>query len=388
MDEKIIVFDNFEFSYTNKPIIVNDVVQIASKFRLYEKFGPMLLTDDIYKELKKLPTLIYVDNVDDSNPDKHIYINVKTSKTSAPIKQAFPAELFKAVKVPKQYDVINWICDVNPVVSFPPSWVFFKTELTTISMYLIKILYNYPQLLREANRLMNHIYEQHDYQDILVYYKKIIRLNKLQSTSLYTKFNGRTARYEFVQICKNLNNFWTDEDAKALYALNNQQRSFVSQNIQFISNSDRVKLYNNPKLALINMKQNKETFLQEAERFDEMLLQIHKNRIKNDKRFIEELNQDVIDELELMIFDVCTIKKLNSVLFTFIDKNNSKVFHLAPFEYEFYASCKTQIIDNDYIVNREENIHTKYRITDYRDLQAMKYQINNNHDRFMKNGGL
>ena len=382
-----IVFDNFEFMYTNKPITESDVVQIASKFRLYEKFGAMLITDDIYRELKKLPTLVYVDNVDDSSPDKQVFINVKTSKTAKVIKQAFPAQLFKPVKVPKIFDIISWLCDGNISIHFPSSWVFFKNELTTISTYLLRIFYNYPRLLREADRLLNDMFIQHSYQDILIYYKTVIQKHKLRSNMLYTTFNGKTPRVEFIDICTNFDKWWTEADAKGLYVLNNQKRTFERDGIKFLSNKDRVDFFKNPKLAVLNAKQNKESFEQEVQRFDEMLLTIHKNKIKNDKRFIEEVNQDIIDELQLTLFNTCTLKKLNSILYTFIDKNNNKVFHIAPFEYQFFVSYKNQIIENDYIVKRDENVHTKYAVSSYQDLQSIKYQLNSNYDRFMKMGG-
>ena len=39
MDGPQIEFDNFEFLYTNKPIVEKDFVQVAAKLRVYEKHG-------------------------------------------------------------------------------------------------------------------------------------------------------------------------------------------------------------------------------------------------------------------------------------------------------------------------------------------------------------
>jgi hypothetical protein len=37
-------------------------------------------------------------------------------KPTTPSKTPYPAELFKPVKIPKQWDLINWMCDTNPVI--------------------------------------------------------------------------------------------------------------------------------------------------------------------------------------------------------------------------------------------------------------------------------
>lgn len=378
----LIEFDNFEFLYTGKPIVEKDVLQVASKFRLYEKIGSFLITDDYYRELKKLPLLVYVDAVENL-PDKRQSVYIKTSKTATPLKISFPAELFKAVKVPKQYDLMNWMCDTNPLIEFPPSWEFFKSDLVYTSNYMINLFINYPRIVREANRLLNSVYDNWDYKEILIYFKRVVRENKLRTQDLYYKYEGRTARKEFVETCITLNPWWTEADAKALYALNTDPRV-----LQSVSNVDLVKIFKDPKLAVMNKKNNSASFEEEAERLNELLIESQKNKMKNDKRFIQELSQEIIDSMELTIYDTCTVKSLNSVLFTFIDKHNQKVYYLQPFEYEFYCSRHSNVLMNDYIVPFSPDIHTKYRIVNYRDLKSLKFAVNNAYDKYMKSGGM
>ena len=381
MEAPLIEFDNFEFLYTNKSIVEKDVVQVASKFRLYDKIGGFLITDDYYREIKKLPLLVYVDSVD-ILPDKSQMIYIKTSKTSSVMKHAFPASLFKAVKVPKTWDLIAWMTDGNTKIEFPPMWDFFKSDLQYNVNYLINLFINYPRITREANRLLNSLYSDWDYKEVLVYYKNVIQKNQLRPSDLYTKYDGKTARKEFVSICEQVNPWWTEADSKALYALNVDKRVF-----DCVSNVDLVKIFKDPKLGMLSKKGNSEGFEQEANRLDEMLIENQKQKMMNDKRFIKVINQEIIDEMELTIFNTCTMKSLNSVLFTFINKQNQKVYYLQPFEFEFYASYHSNILKNDYIVPFNPVDHTKYRITNYKDLKSLKYSINNAYDKYMRSGG-
>ena len=220
-----ITFDDFAFMYTNKPVAEKDLVQVAARFVLYDKIGNFTITDDMYREIKKLPLLVYVDTIDDlPNGRKLLYI--KTSKTGAVLKTAFPSELFKPVKIPKTYDLVNWLTDGQPVNEIPSSWEFFKSDLNYTVPYLVNLFIYYPRVQRELNRLTNSLYDNWDYKELLMYYKKVVQANRFKSTDLYTKYDGRTARKEFVDACLVLNKFWTEEDAKSLYALNDKTERY------------------------------------------------------------------------------------------------------------------------------------------------------------------
>jgi hypothetical protein len=95
----------------------------------------------------------------------------------------------------------------------------------------------------------------------------------------------------------------TEADAKALYALNSDQKILNAE-----SNVDLVKIFKDPKLANINKKNNAATFEQEAERLDELLIESQKNKLKNDKRFIQELTQEVIDSRKFKMSNISTSK--------------------------------------------------------------------------------
>ena len=138
---------------------------------------------------------------------------------------------------------------------------------------------------------------------------------------------------------------------------------------------------------MLSKKNNAESFEKEANRLDELLIENQKKKMLNDKRFIKEVNQEIIDEMELTLFNTCTMKNLNSVLFTFINKQNQKVYYLQPFEFEFYASYHSNILKNDYIVPFNPADHTKYKLTNYKDLKSLKYSVNNAFDKYMRSGG-
>jgi len=109
-------------------------------------------------------------------------------------------------------------------------------------------------------------------------------------------------------------------------------------------------------------------------------------KVRNDTRFLKELNQNVIDELELTIFNVKTLPNRNQILFIFIDKDNNKRFFVDDFNFIFYVSNKTNIIENDYLTKYDESTHIPFIIQNYEVLKHLKFAVNDNYKRFMKKG--
>ena len=78
-----------------------------------------------------------------------------------------------------------------------------------------------------------------------------------------------------------------------------------------------------------------------------------------------------------------TIKKKNLVLYIFIDKDNLKRYYYEPFEYTFYISTNYNIVDNDYIVPYNPQIHMAYSMTDYSMVEKFKYALNDAYKKHM-----
>lgn len=104
----------------------------------------------------------------------------------------------------------------------------------------------------------------------------------------------------------------------------------------------------------------------------------------NDPRFLKEVNQEIVDELELSLIDIKMIEKMNKILLVFIDKNNNKKYSLIPFSYEFVISTINAIKYNDYVVNFDPAYHNFYVCFDFATVEKIRMAINKSKDKFFK----
>ena len=118
-----------------------------------------------------------------------------------------------------------------------------------------------------------------------------------------------------------------------------------------------------------------------------ILLQNCKDRFKATVSNIQiDIDQDIINQYELTIYDVMALENTNKILFIFIDKDNNKRMYLEDFYYEFYISKNTSIIKNDYIVDYDKNTHIKYSFMDMDVLKKFNFAANSNYKSFMQGG--
>ena len=66
------------------------------------------------------------------------------------------------------------------------------------------------------------------------------------------------------------------------------------------------------------------------------------------------------------------------VLYIFIDADNKKRYYKEQFRADFYLSSSSSIINNDYIMDKNNPLFTKYTTTDWNSFLRLKYAINNN----------
>jgi len=95
--------------------------------------------------------------------------------------------------------------------------------------------------------------------------------------------------------------------------------------------------------------------------------------------YLSDLTQDIIDEQELILFDISLLKRQNKVLFVFIDKNNHKKYWLVPFRARIYVSQSRGVIHNDYIENLTDTGFQEYIITDIKSYTRLKYMLGNSY---------
>lgn len=369
------------FIFEKRPMKKSDSVSLIEGITRDSYYGvdkDFLVNQQVLNMLKKFASIMYIYEI--SKDGK--FCKVQTKKTQGKKYEMFvPCDLFNIIKVPKMNDIVQWLYDNQPV-AYPEQWRYFPTEIQSISRYVVKIFQTNLKAIYLANKYCNHLYFSNDVYEVLMFYKTIVQQLKLSYHDRYAKFNQITIRKSFIDTCLKLDPTWHQLDAIALYDMNNQN---VFTDDEYISNVDRLDWYKNPskKFKAENTKEKKEELkkiIAENEAKNNAI------KVQNDNRFLKELNQQVIDDLELVIFNVKTLPNRNQILFIFIDKDNNKRFFVEQFNFVFYVSNKSNIVENDYLVEYDETIHTPFIIQNYEVLRNLKFAVNDNHKRFMKNG--
>jgi hypothetical protein len=368
------------FIYENRALKVGDALHLTYNVRRDQEFYNFYIIDDkIYKRIKKLPTIVYVHSIDKEDPR---FIKVKNNKRSEPIEQHFPKELFSIVKVPKMNDVIQWLYSNDWV--FPENWAYFKNEITSISYYIHKIFQLHPRAMYLINKNNNFLYNEWNYEEILMFYKILIITLQIKQYTLYTQYNTPTAKKAFVETMLELNPTWHTKDALSVYELNN----FGVFDGDYISNADRLKFYKDPSSRIMKAKDNSDQYQEMVRKIKEFEARNTKLKFANDDRFIKELNQEIIDSLELTIFDVMSLEDRNQLLYIFIDKQDRKRYYIKDFEFSFYVSKVQGIVHNDYLEYKDSNKFVEFILSDINVLQSLKFAVNDNFKNFMKGGKL
>ena len=374
-----------EFTYETRNFKTGDAVILIDNIKKNTEMGPnkeFYIDNTIMSELNKMYGLMYIYDISDDN----LYCRLQTKKGPQGIKNErfFPSELFKIIKVPKMNDVVTWLYD-NQLITYPEQWSFFKNEISSISRFIIKIFQTNLKAIYLINKYNNHLYLDYDPLEALVFYKTLVQQMQLQYHKRYDAFNAQSKRKEFIKICQELDSSWHTNDCISLYEMNNVG-VFSRDGEKYISNSDRIEIYKDPKKSILDEKSKDKEFdilRQTIIAGEKAMMEL---KMQGDTRFIKEINQQVIDELELTIFNVKTIPLRNQILYIFIDKFNNKRFHISEFLFEFYVSSSSKIVENDYLVNYDPNKYKKFFVRDFSVLKTLKFAVNDNHKRFMKLG--
>ncbi len=369
-----------EFTYENRQIKKGDAVTLIDGIQkdvMYGRDKDFYIDSKVLNIIKRFATLMYVYEISNDQ----LFCKVQTKKRKGKNYDIFlPTDLFKIVKLPKQVDVINWMFD-NKIVEFPAQWIFFKSEMSTIVRFLPRIFQYNLKALWLIDKDCNHLYNNDDPLDVLMYYKTIVQQLDIKYQTLYTRFNRMVVRKSFIDTVLKINPEWNSRDAISIYNLNNHG---VFNDIPYLSNADRLDHYKNPKKKI--EYENSAAFAGMKEYIVEQEKQNALIKRGNDSRYLQTLDQSVIDELELTIFNVKTLPNRNQILFIFIDKDNNKRFYIDDFKFIFYISSNPTILNNDYIVDFDENKHSPYLVTSFDVLRNLKFAVADNYKRFMKKG--
>lgn len=261
----------------------------------------------------------------------------------------------------KLNNLLNWLFD-NGSLDTPDNFNYYKKEIDGICWYLHNSFLKKVKFVRLLNEHGNSLYSNPSSFDLIRFYKFLIQQQGITKYDLLQYFPKKNYRKEFVQRMRELG-FSDTGDANSLYELINTGA---------LGNIDIQKLIESSFGEVIDTKTDTVTM----EEINNTLAVNSANKLLNDSKVIKELNQNVIDDLQLTLFDVKTIKNKNLILYIFIDKNNMKRYYYEPFSFTFFISTIPNITHNDYIVDYDPNIHIAYTFNSYEQVTKFKFALN------------
>jgi len=288
------------------------------------------------------------------------------TKTEVKKLKSIKKEKNKIVKL-KIDDVISWL--FFPDDKILQNIINRKTDLGNMFFRLPKVFYKFPLLVIQLNKL-NDLYDSWDNIDILYEYRRLIefnnitiqdvtniRWNVLQRENFITEYSSKSSDYQRIEYA-------------SLYHLNSKIKSLgfnlnlESLNPESLKNND---LDQDLKENILNINKIKKEL-----------------KFKNDDRFLQEITQEIIDQLELTIFDVKLLRRTNEVLYIFLAKNSEKKYYKEHMKIDFFYSKNDYIMLNDYIQPYDSSIHTKYTIIENNHYYQLKKAIFSNFNKSIR----
>ena len=240
-----------------------------------------------------------------------------------------------------------------------------KSGFDQIATFYIESLWTLPLISIHLESIQNRkIQNIRTFKPLeyLYFIRQLIKENNIKYFQLYNYFPDRALSNKIQKIA---------EFKKIPYK---EAKSYY--NIMSVINQKQIASILNPKeITEDDVHQIKEV-IQKISRKNSLQ---ETREVKEAKsKFLKDLNQEIIDEFQLTLFDIQFLKKTNEFLFIFIDKNNQKRYYKKPFYAEFYISKKNSIIENDYIMENSEDF-IKYIITSQDKLNKLRYLLENNY---------
>jgi hypothetical protein len=260
-------------------------------------------------------------------------------------------------------DLLQWLFD-GASVEIPELFLYYKKEIDGILWYLHNSFLKNIRFVVLLNEHGNSLYNNDTFQ-VLKFYKFLIQQQKLNQSQLMQYFPNKNYRKEFVARMNEIQLADTG-NAKSLYELLLSGALGKNYNTAGIQ-----KLIESTYGEVVDTKTDTTTL----EEINNILSSHEDSKRMQDSKVITTLNQQVIDELQLTIFDVRTIKAKNLILYIFIDKDNNKRYYYEPFSYTFFISMNPSIIQNDYLVDYDPQIHIPYTMTNYDQVTKFKFAI-------------
>ena len=255
-------------------------------------------------------------------------------------------------------EVIAWVFSNDPV---PEKFMMNKSKLDSIVPYIQEKLWYNIELSAAIADLVNDLYKIPDSIDLLLFYRDLFRKQGIQKHHFWNYFPKYTT--DVIQRIQEVENLG-ENDARARFKM-----LVLSGN----KNPDYVKA--KPDLKDTgNINDIKEALKVEQSKKDFVI-----QKVVNTNLYLSHIDQELIDEMELTLFNVKLLKKRNEILMTFIDKEHRKKYYLSPFEASIYVSKSNSVIENDYLISPTDGEFIEYLISDWELLNRLKFAMNANY---------
>ncbi len=276
-----------------------------------------------------------------------------------------------------------------------------KTPLRTAITYLFESFMLMPKVSIHLDKHLNQKVENlltHDLLDILDFYKLIIKEHGIKRFQLYKCFPNRKFGQDINTIKNKLG--ITNSEAKAYLInrirLNPEELESILGNKALVVDTN----LNNEILKAIEMDKNNigldtavpdimdlkgpqedipmmtefEVGVDSTPISNPLLQDENKSTYVNEDKFLPYLDQSIITDLSLSLFDIRILRNENKFLYIFIDKHNRKRYFKDNFKAEFFISKKSGVINNSYIEENSED-YIKYIVTNHLDLNNIRYLL-------------
>ena len=267
--------------------------------------------------------------------------------------------------------VLEWMFDGDYSCTLPNAFLRRQYKLKPVINNIMQKFRTIPKMQLFMNTHVNNMYSSRSEAEILAFFKSYVQINKIMKNQLDKSWFQKSDREAMIQKLSetrnslegNFGDIVSEYDMIATGRFNDTLTQSLIEEVKGVQSEDNSRF---------------------EEAFLEMIQAEQQKKIANDPRFIKELNQEVIDNLNLTLIDIKTIEKQNKILLIFIDKNNLKKFYLYDFVIEFFISNVFSIIYNDYVVPFDKNYHQSYLCTDFKLMENIRRAINTAKDKFYK----
>jgi len=279
--------------------------------------------------------------------------------------------MLQSKKPVKIYELINWLIGSDD--NIPNRFLEQRTKLNSLVPYITEQLWTKPDIVWYLNKHTNNLFKIPDPIEMLVLLKKLFKYNRITKFNLYQKMPNFKP-----DIIKEIEKKEGYDDGNARSKETMLLRKFGMMATQ--------ELYKKQKMTKAAVKQatteEDKSFIKNALEHAESK---EKNKIPKANKgiYLKELNQEIIDSEELVLFDISLLKKRNQVLFIFIDKNNHKKYYLMPFMAKIYISKQDGVINNDYIEEITDDKFNGYIISNIQNYTRLKYMLNDSYKRII-----